>query len=768
MSKPTVFISYSHKDKDWVKDYLLTNLEKNDIPCQIDFRDFEFGKASLICMEEAAETCAKTILVYTPNWVNSEFKQFEGVMLQTESPLNLNKKILPIMLKDCDVPKRLKILNYSNFTDQADWDTQLNRVVTQIKKDLGLEPSPKTYPFLDARHIDISRLPQTGFELFGRQKELTLLNKAWESGTTNVVSFVAYGGVGKSTLINKWVEKLRWENYRGAEKVYAWSFYSQGTNERVTSAEMFIDHALDWFGDADPTQGSAWDKGKRLAKLINTQKTLLILDGMEPLQTAEKVEQGKIKDPALSMLISELAENNKGLCVISTREHVPELDRYSKRTQQKNLEHISNEAGRKLLETRRIAGSEEALELLVEQFGNHALAINLLVEYLRLFENHPLEKAKDIPDLNISEKQGKHPRRIIEAFAKHFGSASAEVQLLSLLGMFDRPVPLDAIKAILGSSPIPGLSENISDIGSAVWLTTLENLRKHKLIFKESEHRTDTLDCHPLIREHFGGNLQAQNLDDWRAAHARLYDYYKNLPEKEFPDTLQEMEPLFAAVTHGCLAGKHQATLDDVYYSRIGRKSEHFTSVHLGALGAEVSCLASFFERLWDKPSSRLTKEGAKAIVLNMTGFSLFAVGRLSDSVQSTKAGLEMQVNMKDWKNAASAASNLSLIYLTLGELDSAEKYSVQGISFADRSGDGFEREARRSSRAHVLHQAGKTHAAEELFREVEAMQKKRTPENPCLYSLQGFFFCDLLLSMRSYQAVLERAQQTIEGAKKK
>ena len=68
MSKPTVFISYSHKDKVWVKDYLLANLEKNDIPCHIDFRDFELGKASLICMEEAAETCAKTILVYTPNW----------------------------------------------------------------------------------------------------------------------------------------------------------------------------------------------------------------------------------------------------------------------------------------------------------------------------------------------------------------------------------------------------------------------------------------------------------------------------------------------------------------------------------------------------------------------------------------------------------------------------------------------------------------------------------------------------------------------------
>ncbi len=134
MNKPSVFISYSHKDKDWVKNYLLTNLEKQDIRCHIDFRDFEIGKPSLDCMEEAVETCDKTILVYTPDWVDSEFSQFEGVMLQTDSPLNLNKKILPLMLKKCKLRKRLKILNYADFTDKAEWDIELERVIKQKKK----------------------------------------------------------------------------------------------------------------------------------------------------------------------------------------------------------------------------------------------------------------------------------------------------------------------------------------------------------------------------------------------------------------------------------------------------------------------------------------------------------------------------------------------------------------------------------------------------------------------------------------------------------
>jgi tetratricopeptide (TPR) repeat protein len=763
MNKASVFISYSHKDKEWVRSWLLHNIEDAGIQVHIDYRDFELGKASLHCMEEAVETCDKTILVYTKNWVDSEFTQFEAVMLQTESPLNLNKKIIPILLENCDIPKRLKILNYANFTDKAEWDTQLERVIKHIKKDFEItEPEKKTWPPLEARHVDIKRLPQTGFELFGRHKELTLLNETWENKAANILCFVAYGGVGKSTLVNKWVEKLRWDNYRGAEKVYAWSFYSQGTRQRVTSADMFISNALEWFGDKDPKQGSPWNKGKRLARLINNYKTLLILDGLEPLQSGEKVEKGKIKDAALSTLVRELAKYNNGLCIITTRERVPEIDRYTKTTIQLDLEHISDEAGRKLLEMRRISGSQDEMEGIVREFGNHTLAIQLLAEYLHIFEGHSLEKAKDIPDLDIPDEQGRHARRIIEVFANHFGSASAEFQLLSILGLFDRPVPTDAVYAIIRDNPIPDLSDKITNTSGNDWIKTLENLRKHRLLFKESEHQPDTLDCHPLIREHFGEKLRQQNPNAWKEAHGRLYEYYKNLPEKELPDTLEEMEPLFAAVMHGCLAGKHQEALYEIWYIRTKRGQEHYSTSKLGAFGADLSCLSNFFETLWDKPASDLT-EAYKAASLNWAGFALRAVGRLSEATQPTIAGLEMFVEHKNWQQSAIATNNLCELYLTLGDVTSALKYGQQSVEFAERSRDGFLIESLRTTHANALHQAGKNIAAETFFIEAENMYKKRVPGDHWLYGLAGFLFCDLILSIGRYQEVLERAQTSLK-----
>jgi NACHT domain-containing protein len=102
--------------------------------------------------------------------------------------------------------------------------------------------------------------------------------------TPNVVTIVAWAGVGKSTLVNHWLRRMAAEQYRSAQLVFGWSFYRQGTSGGTSSADEFIDAALAWFGDPDPRIGTAWEKGERLAKLVAHRRTLLVLDGLEPLQ----------------------------------------------------------------------------------------------------------------------------------------------------------------------------------------------------------------------------------------------------------------------------------------------------------------------------------------------------------------------------------------------------------------------------------------------------------------------------------------------------
>ena len=63
------------------------------------------------------------------------------------------------------------------------------------------------------------------------------------------------------------------------------------------------------------------------------------------------------------------------------------------------------------------------------------------------------------------------------------------------------------------------------------------------------------------------------------------------------------------------------------------------------------------------------------------------------------------------------AANNLSELYLTLGDVVSAQKYGTQSVSFADRSGDGFQMESKRTTHADTLYQAGKNKAAEKKLK---------------------------------------------------
>jgi hypothetical protein len=174
-----------------------------------------------------------------------------------------------------------------------------------------------------ARHapekISVARLPVTGADVFGREELVAFLDWAWAKKDVNVVTIVAWAGAGKSTLVNHWLRRMATHHYRSAELIFGWSFYRQGTSGGTSSADEFLDAALSWFGDPDPRFGTAWEKGERLAKRIAHRRTLLVLDGLEPLQNPPGPQEGRLRDPSLQALLRELAAFNTGLCVITTR-----------------------------------------------------------------------------------------------------------------------------------------------------------------------------------------------------------------------------------------------------------------------------------------------------------------------------------------------------------------------------------------------------------------------------------------------------------------
>jgi tetratricopeptide (TPR) repeat protein len=777
MAKPTVFISYSHMDEAW-KDRLVIHLRALEQAGRItiwDDRRIDGGDKWYNEIEQAMGQAAVAVCLISPDYLASDFINKEEIPYLLKRYEREGMLLLPVLITQClweDVEwlKPIQMLPRDGKSIAEDFAGKENiafkRVAQHVSRFLDQTyqpPAPPPLRWSPPEKVDIDRLPMTGAELFGRQRELELLDQAWQSDQLHIVSLVAWGGVGKTTLLNNWRERMEADNYRGARRVYAWSFYSQGTGERVASADLFISEALTWFGDPDPTAGSPWDKGQRLAELIRQEKTLLLLDGLEPLQSGLEYERGKVKDPALAMLLTELARHNPGLCVITTRETVADLAPFPETTLEEDLEQISAEAGRALLRVGGAQGADAELEQAARDFGQHALALNLLASYLHGIPGHFIADASGIPDLDVPEAEGKHPRRVMAAFAARFGPGP-EVELLQMLGLFDRPARAEEMAALRAAPPIPNLTEHVQPLSEAGWLRLLDKLRQVKLIAPQSRHQPEALDAHPLVREHFGQQLRGEHPQAWREGHNRLYEHLK-AAAKEYPDTLEEMMPLYAAVAHGCQAGRHQEALDEVYWRRIKRRDEHFSTQKLGATGTDLAALSSFFDPPWRQAVVGLT-EAAKAFVLSNAGFCLRALGRLAEAAQPMQAALEAYIAQEDWENAAINASNLSEFYLTSGDLAQALDFAQQSVDLADRSEDALYQRSYRTTLADALHQAGRLSEAEATFREAEEMQKASQPQFPILYSLWGFRYCDLLLGQEEVREVQNRANQTLEWAK--
>ena len=272
---------------------------------------------------------------------------------------------------------------------------------------------------------------------------------------------------------------------------------------------------------------------------------------------------------------------------------------------------------------------------------------------------------------------------------------------------FDRPAEGGAIEALRQEPIIDGLTNALCGLPDAKWKYALQHLRDLRLLDEHEKACLDTLDCHPLIREHFGAVLKAKNPGAWKQAHSRLYEYFKALPKKRLPDTIDEMEPLYQAVAHGCRAGRHREAFDQLYVERILRREEYYSICKLGAFGADLAALSGFFEVSWTQPVPALS-DPAKAFILNEVGFDLRALGRLREARQPMQAGLEMYVKQEDWKNAAISAGNLSELSLTLGDVSAAVEYAHQSVDYVGRSGDADLRWALRTTLADALHQAGK------------------------------------------------------------
>ena len=269
------------------------------------------------------------------------------------------------------------------------------------------------------------------------------------------------------------------DHYRTAELVFGWSFYRQGSSGETSSADEFLDAALIWFGDPDPRLGTAWEKGERLAKLIAHRRTLLVLDGLEPLQNPPGPQEGRVREPPLQALLRELAAFNTGLCVITTRTPVADIADHERTSARlRVMEELSSDAGAKLLRALGVKGDEAELRSASDEFRGHCLALTLLGSYLTDAYKGDIRRRDEVSARLANDlRQGVHARKVMGSYQTWLGEGP-ELAVLRMLGLFDRPADERALEALRKSPAIPDLTECT---GSGACFSRLWALTKPKL-----------------------------------------------------------------------------------------------------------------------------------------------------------------------------------------------------------------------------------------------------------------------------------------------
>lgn len=812
--KPLVFISYSHKDEtpwlELIRTYLGPAVAADEFTVWHD-RELRGGDDWDDEIQDQLASCDICILLVSVHSTQSAYILNKEIKtIQDRRAAGEEVVLYPILLTptpDAGLahvaaknwrPKDGKSL--SSFGAEHDRLAQLTEIANELSRILAawtpttpkLPRGPKASSTPDP--LDIDRLPDTpNQKLVGRAAELAVLDAAWASPGTHIVSLIAEGGVGKSALVNEWLTRLQANGYGGAEAVLGWSFYSQGSKDRMTSAEPFLNWAVAELG-LRPAGNDATSKAKAIAQAMADRRMLLVLDGVEPLQDPPGPTYGRLRDTGLRTLLRRVAAQPAGgsgsLIVLTSRAPVTDIEKWHGADNDgtapcHRLDTLSPEAGAELLRDVIMldapvgarAPAQKELEAASREFGGHALSLGLLGGYIRDVHDRDLRRRINIRALQAytGNDGHDHAERVLESYVNEWLKDQPRLlAILHIIGLFDRPADAGCLGALRGEPAIPGLTDELVGLGDAAWKGAIAQLRRARLLLDEDPNCPGELDAHPLVREFFGSRLEREAPDTWRAAHSRLFDHLTATDEGENP-SLEALAPLFQAISHGVRAGRAEETLTDVYRDRLCRReADGRIAFHayakLGAFDLMLSTVTWFFDEPYRLPLNTLSSK-RRQWILNQAGYTLRSVGRLEDAIPAIEMGKAGNIAENDWRNASVAAVNLIEMQMAVGQILNAIASAEQGVDLAKRSirVDPSHPERLFIAKAilgECFHKSGEFQHALKLYHEAEEYQAKIYGDVFRLTSLQGYNYCKLLIDRGAAADALDRADYAIAFAR--
>lgn len=770
---PTVFLSYSHKDEAW-KDSLkphLGLLVQQDRLSVWDDRRIDPGATWFDEIQAAMARASVAICLISPDYLASPFCVKEEIPYLLRRRAEEGMLLIPILVRACawkEVPWLLPIQMtprdgraLAQFA-AGDQDAILAQVAELVAGFLRQGPIPPRREKPSRTH-DISRLPASGSEAIARSTELRELDANWASRTTKIVWLIGDGGTGKTTLAARWMDAARSRGWPDMEYAYTWSFYSQGTGEKVTSSDDFTRAALRWVGDANPDAGSLWDRGERLAGILGKQRGVLVLDGIEPLQGTPGSDLSNLKDLGLAALLGRLSRSNTGMCIVTSRLPPPDDIARRRGVCAIDLEPLGVDGARALLRISGMRGTDSELAALGQLVGTQCLAVSLISHWAQLTADSDARVAREI----LSEKGHEIDTGwIIDSILAT--ADPDEAQFARLFGLLDRPLDSQTQAALLAPPAIPELNELLVGLNESKLNSIVLRLRRKGILLPRSEHTPHEIDAHPIVRQHLDITLQRRSMGAWKQGRSRICSHLLQSSPR-LPETWDQMAPIYAAIPHGVAAGRAREMVQ-IYKDRVIQDLTFFSMKMLGAAEADLAAVTSFFETPWTKVRDDVPLVDA-AFLLGEAGYRLMATGRQTEAldVMCTAYDAYTKVGIQGIRGAQASADNMASLLIGLGRLDSAESWARLSLKLGDSMASHGLFAGLKGPRlylAMIAFERGNLDLAREWFDDAKEKQAKEDHRFHGLYGSAEFEYGDLLIRLGDSREALRAANYSIKICK--
>lgn len=134
------FISYNRADKQWAE-WIAWTLEEAGYSVVIQAWDFRPGGNFVLDMQRAAAESHKTIAVLSESYLKSSFTQPEWAAAFAQDPESLERKLIPVRVKECKPEGMLRPIVYVDLVGLTEADAK-QTLLDSLRKRAKPEQAP--------------------------------------------------------------------------------------------------------------------------------------------------------------------------------------------------------------------------------------------------------------------------------------------------------------------------------------------------------------------------------------------------------------------------------------------------------------------------------------------------------------------------------------------------------------------------------------------------------------------------------------------------